>query len=239
MIGDHNYRFMRLFGRFLLSFFDIAVTGYGQDRLNGIEVPTLIVSNFNSSIDPLLMTLFFNNPIKCIVEDCVFSNSVLRRISLKVGNIHIFQNSPNQWGVHQACTQLTTGNNLLALCPIEDPEVPRNTFSLPAYLIHQTGCNFLPVALDGSAKVLPSGSIIPKVHPVRILVGKVETMPKMTDLDGNTTENGLLRKYLIGRIRALQVVLENTPYDTEPILEPAILPLAPQPIDPEIIVTEK
>lgn len=223
-----NYRAFRWLSSWLFILFGVRVKIYGQEHLVSENLPgisthpgLLILANHQSHMDILVMAAAFRDRCRFFIDDPWKDVAVYQRASRMIETI------PYDAGKVQASTlkyvskRLSAGERVI-LFPEAKPESagPLQPFSdAAALLLGHARVPYLPVAIEGSGFALPFGRLVPKIHQVRVFIGK-PAMPDLKSLSGITRdERKRLTAHIGAQIQELMEILAATPLGKKPILE--------------------
>jgi 1-acyl-sn-glycerol-3-phosphate acyltransferase len=130
----------------------------------------IYASNHESNIDPILLPVVSPRQIRFLAKDSLFSHPVLGALIRLGGGIPLKRASADKGALKEALRQLELGWPILVF-----PQGTRGgTKPQPGvgFLAVKSGVPVVPVYIEGTARVLPKGSKIPRRTAVRVTFGK-------------------------------------------------------------------
>ncbi|OQA08365.1 MAG: hypothetical protein BWY66_01039 [bacterium ADurb.Bin374] len=171
---DHFRRARRSF-RGLLAAFDLTVRFGGYAHAAAESGPAVILIHGSELIAQALLTAYYPRPFQAVVSLSIWKKPILRALASRLG----FLNLPRRNGgwlswIRAALNVLQSGGRIALFVPSDfaSSNKPAAEFGIAAMLCRLTGCAFVPVATDGCDRVLPPGCFLPRVRPLRMLIGK-------------------------------------------------------------------
>ena len=166
------YRFLRITSRLLVvCMCDYRVVGRENMPSSG---PVLVLSNHQSTLDPLLVGLMFDRQLQYLAKKSLFHNPVLRFIIESVGTIPIDRDRGGLEGLRTIIGRLKEGRAVVLF--------PEGTRSRDGQLLpvkagfiaaaRRSRATLVPVAIVGAHEVMRQGRWLPRRTPLAGAVGE-------------------------------------------------------------------
>ncbi len=172
---EPHYRLARLLARILFNLFFIRPKVRGAEHLEGVKRPFLVVSNHGSNIDPALIWGYLPEPVIFLAKAELAKVPFVGWISRMVGNIHVKRDGQDAGSLRRALKTLKEdqGNLVVFLEGTRSPDGHLRGEAKPgaAMLASRTGVPVVPVFLEGTARVVPPGSLLPRLGEVTVHIG--------------------------------------------------------------------
>ena len=151
-------------------FFDLKVYGaYNVPKVGGV----LIVSNHQSFLDPVLLSIGLDRTLSYLAKAELFKNRYFGWLIRSLNAFPVSQGAGDVGAVKEAINRLHDGH-LLNVYPegsrTENGEIQPLEKGV-GLLIRRARVPVVPVAIVGSFEAYPKGKKFPTPHPIRILVG--------------------------------------------------------------------
>ena len=150
--------------------------GVYRCRVNGTENlphdgPVIVITNHKANLDPVIVAMFFDRPLRFMAKKELFGNAALRKFIVSLGAFPIDRGAGDRAALSTSLEILAGGEVLLMF-----PEGHRQRDDavhefLPGVgmLALRSGAAVLPVAMDGTQRMLRDGR--PGLPALRALVG--------------------------------------------------------------------
>jgi long-chain acyl-CoA synthetase len=185
----------------------------------------LVVANHASHIDFGLVSYALGAMGRELVvlaaKDYFFNNGVRRFIATNFTRLIPFDRERAQLeSLDEAMAELAAGRSVLMFPEgTRSPDGAIHDFkSGVGYLALNSGCDVLPIRIDGTHAVLGKGRLIPRPGPVELRIGRVLTSEHIRSLVENAEGAGAYRK-LADHLRATVIGL------SQPVLRPKLAPV--------------
>ena len=179
-------------------------------RIDGMENiprsgPALVVGNHVGSIDPVILGI--NIPrldVYYMAKSELFEKPFVGWLFRHNHAFPVVRDSPDRTALRRALDILARGHVLLLY-----PEGTRSSDGSlsraqagAGFIARHSGVPIIPVAAQGSDRVLPRGARIPRRRPVHIIIGSRFTLLE-TDENGRTISNQQAADDMMARVAAL------------------------------------
>jgi 1-acyl-sn-glycerol-3-phosphate acyltransferase len=158
--------------RFIFTVF-FSYRAYGMENLPK-KGGVLILSNHQSFLDPILLSLLLTRPMSYLAKSELFANPVFGRLIQSLHAYPVDQGRGDLGAIRETVRRLQEGH-LLNIFPegsrTEDGEIGKIERGA-ALVIRRANVPVLPVAIEGSFQAWPRNRRIPMPHPVKVLYGK-------------------------------------------------------------------
>src|ERR1700736_581410 len=203
--GGVIYAIMRALVRAL-----VAIVLGRKLRIDGMENiprsgPALVVGNHVGSIDPVILGI--NIPrldVYYMAKSELFEKPFMGWLFRHNHAFPVVRDSPDRTALRRALDILARGHVLL-LYP-EGTRSPDGSLSRAqagaGFIARHSSVPIIPVAAQGSDRVLPRGAVIPRRRPVHVIVGSPFTLPA-TDATGQRFSNQQAADMMMERVAAL------------------------------------
>jgi len=203
--GNVIYAIMRALVRAL-----VAIVLGRRLRIEGMKNiprsgPALVVGNHVGSIDPVILGI--NIPrldVYYMAKSELFEKRFMGWLFRHNHAFPVVRDSPDRTALRRALGLLARGHVLLLY-----PEGTRSSDGSlsraqagAGFIARHSGVPIIPVAAQGSDRVLPRGARIPRRRPVHITIGSPFTLP-VTDDRGGTISNQQAADHMMARVAAL------------------------------------
>jgi long-chain acyl-CoA synthetase len=189
----------------------------------------LVVSNHASHVDFSLVSYALGatgcDLVVLAAKDYFFNNRVRRFIATNFTRLIPFDRERAQLeSLDQAIAELAAGRSVLMFPEgTRSPDGAIHEFkSGVGYLALKSGCDVLPIRIDGTHAVLGKGSLIPRRAPVELRIGRVIANAELRALVEDVDGAGAYRK-IADQLRATVLGL------SQPILRPERSPQVVKP----------
>ena len=165
------YRTTRSFIRFASRFLG-GVTVIGTENIPA-EGPAILAPNHRANIDPPYLSLITTRPIIYMAKEELFKVPVFGRFIRRLGAFPVKRGAADRAALRQAITYLKEGK-LVIIFPegtrSEDAHLKEAEKGF-ALIARQTNVPIIPIAIDGTEKILPKGAKWPQRGLTRIIIG--------------------------------------------------------------------
>lgn len=171
---DH-FRLARRSFRALLSAFDLTVRFGGYAHAAEEPGPAVILIPGSEFVAQAMLTAYYPRPFQAAVGLPIWKKPVLRALASRLGFLDLPRRKGGWLGWMRTALEVLTSGGRIALFVPSDfmaSTKPAVEFAVAAMLCRLSGCSFVPVASDGCDRVLPPGCFLPRVMPLRMLIGK-------------------------------------------------------------------
>lgn len=171
---DHFRRARRSF-RALLSAFDLTVRFGGYAHAAAEPGPAVMLMPGSELVAQAMLTAYYPRPFQPAVSLPLWKRPVVRTLASRLGFLEL---PPRKCGwlswIRHAVPILKCGGRIALFVPSDfaSAKKPAVEFAVAAMLCRLSDCAFVPVASDGCDRVLPPGCFLPRVRPLRMLIGK-------------------------------------------------------------------
>lgn len=173
-----------LYGSLLPIFFYVFFRG----RINGRhhvprKGPFIVAANHASYLDPPILAYAVARPIVFLAKNRLFSFPLLGWLLRLTGSEPVHDNRLQPSLLRRATRKLLQGY-VVAVFPTgtrTNYGAMTNPKNGASYLSHITQTPVLPVALIGTANVLPRGRLLPKLSPIEVQIGNLIPPPVRVD----------------------------------------------------------
>jgi 1-acyl-sn-glycerol-3-phosphate acyltransferase len=146
-------------------------------EVDGVErVPpgaVIVVSNHDSLADPVVLGAAFPRPLRFLAKQELWAHAPVRRLLDALGGIPVARARGDLAAVDAVARALAAGASV-AIFPqgttLGPAERPWQRGAARVALM--TGAPLVPVAIAGAVDVLPSGSRVPRLARLRVLIGE-------------------------------------------------------------------
>lgn len=156
---------------FTTVMFDLKV--YGRDNVPD-EGGALMVSNHQSFLDPAILGVQLKRPMSYLAKSELWKNKALGWLITNLNAFPVRQGAGDVGAIKETISRLQEGH-LLNLYPegsrTEDGELLPIQAGV-ALVIRKAKVPVIPAVVDGSFGAWPKGRLLPRAHPVRVLIGK-------------------------------------------------------------------
>ncbi len=170
-----QFRRARRSFRGLLAAFDLTVRFGGYAHAAAESGPAVILIPGSELVAQAMLTAFFPRPFQPVVSLSIWKKPVLRALASRLGFLDLPRGNGGwlNW-IRAALKVLQSGGRIALFVPSDfaSSKKPAAEFAVAAMLCRLSGCAFVPVASDGCDRVLPPGCVLPRVKPLRMLIGK-------------------------------------------------------------------
>lgn len=153
------------------TMFDLKV--YGRDNVPD-EGGALMVSNHQSFLDPAILGVQLKRPMSYLAKSELWKNKALGWLITNLNAFPVRQGAGDVGAIKETISRLQEGH-LLNLYPegsrTEDGELLPIQAGV-ALVIRKAKVPVIPAVVDGSFGAWPKGRLLPRAHPVRVLIGK-------------------------------------------------------------------
>jgi 1-acyl-sn-glycerol-3-phosphate acyltransferase len=157
--------------RFIFTVF-FSYRAYGMENLPK-KGGVLILSNHQSFLDPILLSLLLTRPMSYLAKAELFKNPIFGRLIRALHAFPVEQGRGDMGAMKETIRRLQEGH-LLNIFPegsrTENGEISRIERGA-ALVIRRAQVPVIPVAIDGSFQAWPKGQKLPWPHPVKVLYG--------------------------------------------------------------------
>ena len=171
---DH-FRRARRFFRGLLAAFDLTVRFGGYAHAAADPGPAVILIPGSELVAQAMLTAYYPRPFRAVVSLSLWEKPVFRALASRLGFLDLPRRNGGRlnW-IRTALKVLQSGGRIALFVPFDftSSKNPAVEFAVAAMLCRLSGCAFVPVASDGCDRVLPQGCFLPRVQPLRMLIGK-------------------------------------------------------------------
>ncbi len=170
---DH-FRFARHLFRLILSAFDLNVQVNGAANAASEAGPAVVAMVGEGIASQAVLTAYFPRVIQAVVRPGIWDNFFLSGLGDRLELLRIPPTGGRLNWIRKAKAVLGSGGRVGLFIPggFAAASTLSEEIRAAALLCKITGCAFIPVASDGCEKVLPRGSYIPRVSPIRMMIGK-------------------------------------------------------------------
>ena len=171
---DHFRRARRSF-RALLSAFDLTVRFGGYAHAAAESGPAVILVPGSELVAQVMLTAYYPRPFHPAVSLPLWEKPVLRTLASRLGFLELPRRECGWRSWIRNAVKLLASDGRIALFVPSDfasSNKPPVEIAVAAMLCRLSGCAFVPVATDGCDRVLPPDCILPRVLPLRMLIGK-------------------------------------------------------------------
>jgi|GEM_PF-2455719 len=170
---DH-FRFARQFFRSFLSAFDLNVQVCGIPNAVSEAGPAVVAMVGERVLAQAVLTAYFPRVVQAVVRPGLWNRFFFSQLGERLGLLRLPLNGGRLSWTRKARTILEAGGRVALFIPTEfaAASAPTEEIRVAALLCKITGCAFIPVASAGCETVLPRGSFIPRIFPIRMLIGK-------------------------------------------------------------------
>lgn len=193
-----SYHVARVFCRSLLTFFGIRYSLEGRENLIGETKGQLLVAPLNSWLDPIILTACLPKTMFFLAGEQSGNLPLWGWVSRNLGSFHLRKGRSNKSHLKRIFQTIESGKNVIQLFRPGEPEESEQKYcrSYTAFVLNKTRTTLLPVSIIGSESILPFGSIIPKIHPVRVVIGKPETNSSTDSLRDRKEQISSIREWV-------------------------------------------
>jgi 1-acyl-sn-glycerol-3-phosphate acyltransferase len=177
------YFLVRLASQFVAVFI-FEFRCFGRENIPG-PGGGLILSTHQSTVDPVMVGLSFNERLNYLARKSLFDNGIFATVIRLLDAIELDRKRGGLAGLKEAMKRLKRGEKVLIF-----PEGTRSSDGRVApvkpgfvSLAQRTHTPLLPVAITGAFDVLPRTSRLPRRYPVRVAIGPLISN---ADLEGKT-----------------------------------------------------
>lgn len=185
------YRFVRLIVRGL-------VRAYGGLQITGAENipatgPVIFAPNHRAHVDPPYLALISSRPIYFMGKEELFHVPVLKHIIKNVGAFPVRRGAADRAALRHA-VDLLKGGAAVMIFPegtrSEDGQLGTAEKGF-ALIARQTGAAIVPVAIEGTERMLPKGAKFILRSRVRVSIGKPLTAQAILDAHPHAAKESL------------------------------------------------
>ncbi len=166
------YRFVRVVVRGLVrAYGGLSIVGAGNIPATG---PVILAPNHRAHVDPPYLALISPRPIYFMGKEELFHVPILRQIITRVGAFPVRRGAADRAALRHA-VDLIKGGAAVLIFPegtrSEDGQlgIAEKGFALIA---RQTGAAIIPIAIEGTERMLPKGAKLIRRSRVRVTIGK-------------------------------------------------------------------
>jgi 1-acyl-sn-glycerol-3-phosphate acyltransferase len=145
---------------------------YGREHL--VQGRSLLLSTHQSHFDPLLVGLTLNRRMSQLARHTLFKNRLLAFFIRLLDAIELDRDRSGLAGLRETLSRLKQDEIVLIF-----PEGTRSKDGAIGQVkagflsvARRSQAPLLPMAITGAFNVLPRGSLIPRVHPIQVSIGK-------------------------------------------------------------------
>jgi 1-acyl-sn-glycerol-3-phosphate acyltransferase len=157
--------------RFIFTVF-FSYRAYGMENLPK-KGGVLILSNHQSFLDPILLSLLLRRPMSYLARSELFKNPVFGRLIRALHAFPVEQGRGDMGAMKETIRRLQEGH-LLNIFPegsrTENGQIGKIERGA-ALVIRRAHVPVIPVAIDGSFAAWPKGQKLPRPHRVKVLYG--------------------------------------------------------------------
>jgi 1-acyl-sn-glycerol-3-phosphate acyltransferase len=157
--------------RYIFTVF-FSYRAYGMENLPK-KGGVLILSNHQSFLDPILLSLLLTRPMSYLAKSELFVNPVFGRLIRALHAYPVEQGRGDMGAIRATVRRLQEGH-LWNIFPegsrTEDGEIGKIERGA-ALVIRRANVPVIPVAIEGSFAAWPKGQKLPWPHPVKVLYG--------------------------------------------------------------------
>lgn len=174
--------------------------------------PVILASNHLSFVDSVVIPLVLPRPVTFLAKAEYFEGRgaagwLSRRFFMAMGHVPVQRGHGRAaWESVQIAQQVLTGGGALAIYPegtrSRDGRLYRGRTGV-ARLALLTGAPVVPVALSGTQRVQPVGSVIPRPYPVTVRFGAPLRFPQYASQERQVPVLRAITDEIIDAIRAL------------------------------------
>ncbi len=175
------YRFVRVVVRGLVrAYGGLSIVGAGNIPATG---PVILAPNHRAHVDPPYLALISPRPIYFMGKEELFHVPILRQIITRVGAFPVRRGAADRAALRHA-VDLIKGGAAVLIFPegtrSEDGQlgIAEKGFALIA---RQTGAAIIPIAIEGTERMLPKGAKFIRRSRVRVTIGKPLTTQGILD----------------------------------------------------------
>ena len=137
------------------------------------EGPVIVASNHAANIDPPYLSQIMDRQLHMMAKEELFKVPVLGRYIRALAAFPVKRGTADRAALREAVERLKQGH-VLGIFP-EGTRSPDGTLGPAekgfALIARQTGAPIVPVAMEGTHRILPKGAKWPRRHHVRITIG--------------------------------------------------------------------
>lgn len=213
MTFSSNARMAKVFFYLYFKIFGLIPQVFGHQGLKDEENGLIFLCNYSSPLDPGLLSISLPQPVSFLLTERFKKITFVSHVSERMGNLH-FSSTKLSVSLLRDTKKLIRDKHHLVAFPDGQPSndgFPQNIPAGTASLIFHAGTKFVPVAISGSRKVLKPGEWIPKVHPIRVLIGKPEPFPEFIPPPLRKDGRKVFAQYLSEKMNSLYDFLVHAP----------------------------
>jgi len=171
--------------------------------------PVILASNHRAHVDPPYLSKLTDRPLMFMAKEELFANPKFGAFLQRLGAFPVRRGEADRGALKHAIGLLKTGQ-LLAIFPEGTRAFDRTLLPAEkgfALIAKQTGAPIVPVALEGTERILPKGTLFLHRGRVTITVGKPVTAKEILAAhDGDSGKDALeiIGRDVMSRIAALR-----------------------------------
>lgn len=187
-----------------------------QQDIDAVDTPSvmgrLIVANHASMLDPALVVILAylgGSRIRPLYKSDLGNNKLFSWFFSRIGAIPLRRASADTKAIRRAVTALKRGEDV---CIFPEGTRVRDVNADPklhggfALIAQMAGCEVVPIAIDGSENIAPTGKGFPRPAKVRIAYGE-PVLPDQAKGTGRKERSASLERIAMGRVFELRAQL--------------------------------
>lgn len=136
--------------------------------------PVVLVANHASYLDPICLGLALRRPISFMAKEELFNYPILKQALLRLNTLSIRRGHSDRQAIRLALEVLRQ-NKVIGMFP-QGTRVKTQDISIgqkgAALLALKSGATLLPVALQGTERIVPLGKRLPRFPRIKVVIGR-------------------------------------------------------------------
>ncbi len=177
------YHFLQLICRLVcVLVFHLRCFGREHTQVDG---PAVILSTHQSHLDPVLVGVSFNERLSSVARKSLFRVPLLGTLIRWLDSIELDRERGGLTGLKETLRRLKRGRKVLLFPEGTRSPTGRLMPLKPGFLVLARRCSVpvIPVAIVGAYDALPRGAKVPRIVPIRVVIGEAIQPEELADLD--------------------------------------------------------